>query len=148
MNLEEEIGMRIRGIAALAATAALVVGACSSAGTSGGSPATSAAAPTPVATAVASAAGSAAASAAPSAVAVGEGEGALNLVAWTGYVVGGTGGEQVQGYDWVTPFETETGCKLADDLPGETEEAIIVLFLILQGFGSVLSKQRRHRKSQ
>ena len=46
------------------------------------------------------------------AAAVGEGEGALNLVAWTGYVVGGTGGEQVQGYDWVTPFETETGCKV------------------------------------
>ena len=116
MNLEEEIGMRIRGIAALAATAALVVGACSSAGTSGGSPAASAAAPTPQASAAASAAasagGSAAASAAPSAVAVGAGEGALNLVAWTGYVVGGTGGEQVQGYDWVTPFETETGCKV------------------------------------
>jgi putative spermidine/putrescine transport system substrate-binding protein len=112
VNLEEEIGMRIRGIAALAATAALVVGACSSAGTSGGSPAASAAAPTPAASAAASAAGSAAASAAPSAAAVGEGEGALNLVAWTGYVVGGTGGEQVQGYDWVTPFETETGCKV------------------------------------
>ena len=29
-----------------------------------------------------------------------------------GYVVGGTGGEQVQGYDWVTPFETATGCKV------------------------------------
>ena len=39
-------------------------------------------------------------------------EGALNLVAWAGYVVGGTGGEQVQGYDWVTPFETATGCKV------------------------------------
>ena len=36
---------------------------------------------------------------------VGDGEGALNLVAWAGYVVGGTGGEQVEGYDWVTPFE-------------------------------------------
>ena len=43
---------------------------------------------------------------------VGPGEGALNLIAWTGYVVGGTGGEQVQGYDWVTPFETATGCKV------------------------------------
>jgi putative spermidine/putrescine transport system substrate-binding protein len=44
--------------------------------------------------------------------AVGEGEGALNLVAWSGYVVGGTGGEQVEGYDWVTPFEQATGCKV------------------------------------
>src|SRR6478752_4634535 len=43
---------------------------------------------------------------------VGDGEGALNLVAWSGYVVGGTGGEQVEGYDWVTPFETATGCKV------------------------------------
>ena len=43
---------------------------------------------------------------------VGDGEGALNLVAWAGYVVGGTGGEQVEGYDWVTPFETASGCKV------------------------------------
>jgi putative spermidine/putrescine transport system substrate-binding protein len=43
---------------------------------------------------------------------VGEGEGALTLVAWAGYVVGGTGGEQVEGYDWVSPFETATGCKV------------------------------------
>jgi putative spermidine/putrescine transport system substrate-binding protein len=43
---------------------------------------------------------------------VGPGEGELNLVAWAGYVVGGTGGEQVEGYDWVTPFEQATGCKV------------------------------------
>jgi putative spermidine/putrescine transport system substrate-binding protein len=43
---------------------------------------------------------------------VGAGEGALNLVAWAGYVVGGTGGEQVEGYDWVSPFEAATGCKV------------------------------------
>ena len=43
---------------------------------------------------------------------VGAGEGALTLVAWAGYVVGGTGGEQVQGYDWVTPFEQASGCKV------------------------------------
>ena len=43
---------------------------------------------------------------------LGPGEGALNLVAWAGYVVGGTGGEQVEGYDWVTPFEDATGCKV------------------------------------
>jgi hypothetical protein len=38
--------MRIRGVMALAATTAILVGACSTAGTSGGSPALSAAAPT------------------------------------------------------------------------------------------------------
>lgn len=73
-------------ILAFGAVAAIAVGACGS-GTSG----------TP----------------APSLPAtVGTGEGALNLVAWSGYVVGGTGGEQVQGNDWVTPFEQETGCKV------------------------------------
>jgi putative spermidine/putrescine transport system substrate-binding protein len=96
---------------ALAATVAVVAGACSTAGTSGGSPALSAAAPTAVGSSEASAAASGAPSAS-SAATVGEGEGALNLVAWPGYVVGGTGGEQVTGYDWVTPFETATGCKV------------------------------------
>jgi putative spermidine/putrescine transport system substrate-binding protein len=78
--------MRIHGALTLAAVAAIVVGACS--GSGNGTPAPSV--PTTL----------------------GAGEGALNLVAWAGYVVGGTGGEQVQGYDWVTPFETATGCKV------------------------------------
>jgi putative spermidine/putrescine transport system substrate-binding protein len=104
--------MRIKEMLGLAATVAIVVGACAS--STGGSPALSAAAPT----AAASSAASTAASVAPSAsvaagqASLGPGEGALNLVAWTGYVVGGAGGEQAQGYDWVTPFETATGCKV------------------------------------
>ena len=76
----------MRGGLALAAVAVLAVGACNSSG--GGSAAPSL--PTTV----------------------GEGEGALTLVAWAGYVVGGTGGEQVEGYDWVSPFEEATGCKV------------------------------------
>ena len=105
--------MRIRGVMALAASAAIVVGACSSSGgsTAPSSTAATSAAPTSAASAPASGAPSASAAAAP-AYTVGEGEGALNLIAWAGYVVGGTGGEQVAGYDWVTPFETETGCKV------------------------------------
>ena len=59
------------------------------------------AAPSPLASAAApSAAPSAAARrrrAEPRPASLGEGEGALNLVAWAGYVVGGTGGEQVAG---------------------------------------------------
>ena len=45
---------------------------------------------------------------------VGAGEGVLNLVAWAGYVDGGAAGhgEQVSGYDWVTPFEQATGCQV------------------------------------
>lgn len=75
-----------RHILALAAIAAIAVGACS---------------------------GGASGTAKPSLpTSVGAGEGALNLVAWSGYVVGGTGGEQVEGYDWVTPFEEATGCKV------------------------------------
>ena len=105
--------MRIRGVMALAASAAIVVGACSNNGgsTAPSSTAATSAAPTSAASAPPSSAPSASAAAAP-AYTVGEGEGALNLIAWAGYVVGGTGGEQVAGYDWVTPFETETGCKV------------------------------------
>ena len=38
---------------------------------------------------------------------IGEGEGELNLVIWTGYA---ERGEADAAYDWVTPFEDETGC--------------------------------------
>ena len=108
--------MRIRGVMALAASAAIAVGACSNGGAStapsstAATSATASAAPTSAASA-ASGAPTASAAAAP-AYTVGEGEGALNLIAWAGYVVGGTGGEQVTGVDWVTPFEKETGCKV------------------------------------
>ena len=108
--------MKKHRILALAAVAAVVVGACSSGGTASTAPSAAAsAAPSAAPSAAGSAAASEAASAAPSQVgpaSVGDGEGALNLVAWPGYVVGGTGGEQVTGYDWVTPFETATGCKV------------------------------------
>ena len=38
---------------------------------------------------------------------IGEGEGELNLVIWAGYA---ESGEADAAYDWVTPFEEETGC--------------------------------------
>jgi len=40
---------------------------------------------------------------------IGPGEGALNLVIWAGYA---ERGEVVESFDWVTPFETATGCKV------------------------------------
>ncbi|HUQ43663.1 MAG TPA: extracellular solute-binding protein [Candidatus Limnocylindria bacterium] len=43
------------------------------------------------------------------AAAIGKGEGALNLVIWAGYAERGAADPA---YDWVTPFETETGCKV------------------------------------
>jgi putative spermidine/putrescine transport system substrate-binding protein len=41
---------------------------------------------------------------------IGEGEGALNLVIWAGYA---ERGEVDPAYDWVTPFEKKTGCKVS-----------------------------------
>src|SRR5215213_178403 len=38
---------------------------------------------------------------------IGEGEGELNLVIWGGYA---EKGDNDPAYDWVTPFEDETGC--------------------------------------
>jgi putative spermidine/putrescine transport system substrate-binding protein len=87
---------------------ALILAACSGGATpSPSSPAASQPAASQPATSASAEAPSASAPAS-----LGEGEGELNLVAWAGYVVGGTGGEQVEGYDWVTPFETATGCKV------------------------------------
>ena len=40
--------------------------------------------------------------------AIGEAEGELNLIAWHGYTEDGTNDPA---YDWVTPFEDETGCR-------------------------------------
>jgi putative spermidine/putrescine transport system substrate-binding protein len=41
--------------------------------------------------------------------AIGEGEGALNIVIWAGYAEHGASDAA---YDWVTDFETDTGCKV------------------------------------
>jgi len=64
--------------------------------------------------------------ASPSAATVGEGEGELNLVAWTQYVMGGTGGEPVPegGYDWVKPFEDATGCKTTVKVGASSSEMV------------------------
>jgi putative spermidine/putrescine transport system substrate-binding protein len=74
--------MRIRRTLALAGVVALLVAACSG---SSGSPAPSAQA------------------------SIGAGEGQLNLVIWAGYA---ERGDVDPAYDWVTPFETATGCKV------------------------------------
>jgi putative spermidine/putrescine transport system substrate-binding protein len=42
---------------------------------------------------------------------IGAGEGALNLVTWAGYTERGT---VDPAYDWVTPFEEKTGCKVSN----------------------------------
>jgi putative spermidine/putrescine transport system substrate-binding protein len=75
--------MRQRRMLALAGAATLALAACSS---SGGSAAPSL--PTTI----------------------GDGEGALNLVIWAGYAERGA---TDPAFDWVTPFETATGCKVS-----------------------------------
>ena len=40
---------------------------------------------------------------------IGAGEGELNLVIWAGYA---ERGEVDPAFDWVTPFEEKTGCKI------------------------------------
>jgi putative spermidine/putrescine transport system substrate-binding protein len=75
--------MRHRRFTALAGAAMLAIAACG--GGSGASP--TPAVPT----------------------ALGAGEGQLNLVIWAGYAERGAADPA---YDWVTPFETKTGCKV------------------------------------
>ena len=74
--------MKHRRFATLAVAAALGIAACSG---TGGSPAPSAQA------------------------SLGAGEGQLNLIIWPGYA---ERGETVPEFDWVTPFEDATGCKV------------------------------------
>jgi putative spermidine/putrescine transport system substrate-binding protein len=74
--------MMNRRLLALAGITALVIAACSSTGGS--------AAPSPQAS-------------------LGDGEGELNLVIWAGYA---ERGDVDPNFDWVTPFEEETGCKV------------------------------------
>jgi len=51
---------------------------------------------------------------------VGEGEGQLSVLAWPGYVEDGSSDPAV---DWVTPFETETGCQVTVQVFGTSDEA-------------------------
>ena len=102
--------MQHRRIFTALAVTAIVVAAC--AGGSTPAPSTPAASQSSASQAPAPSTPAASQPAPSVGASLGPTESALNLVAWAGYVVGGTGGEQVQGYDWVTPFETATGCKV------------------------------------
>jgi putative spermidine/putrescine transport system substrate-binding protein len=64
---------------------------------------------------------------------IGEGEGQLELIAWHGYTEDGTteGGED---FDWITPFEDETGCQVNVAYADTSDEMVT---LMRQGGGSV-----------
>ena len=93
--------MATRRTSGLVAVLALIAVAC------GGPAATPTAAPTAARTAAPTA--TAAPTEAPIPT-IGAGEGALNLVIWTGYA---ESGQNDAAYDWVTPFQTATGCQVS-----------------------------------
>lgn len=101
---------RLLKIAAATAAVALVATGCG--GSSDSSSASSAAAP------------GGAAYAGP----VGDGEGTVNILAWPGYVEDGSTDPAV---DWVTDFETETGCQVNVKTFGTSDEAV----KLMQGGG-------------
>jgi putative spermidine/putrescine transport system substrate-binding protein len=86
--------MRLHRMAGALGTIAIVLAACSGGG--GGTPAPSL--PT----------------------SVGEGEGALSVLAWPGYAENGSTDPAV---DWITPFEEATGCQTTVQVFGTSDEA-------------------------
>jgi putative spermidine/putrescine transport system substrate-binding protein len=56
--------------------------------------------------------------------AIGPGEGAVNIVAWVGYV---ERGDSDKAYDWVTDFETKTGCKVAVKTAATSDEMVTLM---------------------
>ncbi|HXI45436.1 MAG TPA: ABC transporter substrate-binding protein [Candidatus Acidoferrales bacterium] len=62
---------------------------------------------------------------------IGPGEGALNLIIWAGYAEDGS---NVPEYDWVHPFEQQTGCKVNAKPAGTSDEMVS---LMRQGGGTV-----------
>ena len=88
-------------VVGVAAAAALALAGC---GTTGGGSAT----PTPQ----------------PVKSEIGQGEGQLTILAWPGYVEDGSNDPAV---DWVTPFETQTGCKVSFKPFGTSDEAVTLM---------------------
>ncbi len=55
---------------------------------------------------------------------VGNGEGALSIVAWAGYVERGETDKQ---YDWVTNFEQDSGCKVSMKVAATSDEMVALM---------------------
>jgi putative spermidine/putrescine transport system substrate-binding protein len=110
------------GMLALTVGAALVAVACSSGGAStapsAGSAAPGSAAPTTAGSAAPSAAASAGASV-PAELGSTQGQ-TINVLAWPGYVENGSTDKTV---DWVTDFQTQSGCTVKYQIFGTSDEA-------------------------
>jgi putative spermidine/putrescine transport system substrate-binding protein len=55
---------------------------------------------------------------------IGEGEGAVDIVAWAGYI---ESGETDPAYDWVTAFEEETGCQVNVKTAATSDEMVALM---------------------
>jgi putative spermidine/putrescine transport system substrate-binding protein len=55
---------------------------------------------------------------------IGPTEGELNLIAWVGYTEDGT---NYPSYDWVTPFEDQSGCKLTVKYADTSDEMVSLM---------------------
>src|SRR4051812_47754313 len=55
---------------------------------------------------------------------IGKGEGAVSIVAWAGYIEDGS---DDKAYDWVTPFEKDTGCKVSVKTAGTSDEMVSLM---------------------
>src|SRR4051812_27275629 len=55
---------------------------------------------------------------------VGAGEGKVSIVAWASYIEDGSNDKN---YDWVTPFETDTGCKVSVKIAGTSDEMVSLM---------------------
>jgi putative spermidine/putrescine transport system substrate-binding protein len=55
---------------------------------------------------------------------IGEGEGAVSIVAWAGYI---ERGETDPNYDWVTAFEEETGCMVEVKVAATSDEMVSLM---------------------
>ncbi|MBL7262255.1 ABC transporter substrate-binding protein [Paractinoplanes lichenicola] len=56
--------------------------------------------------------------------ALGQGEGAVNVIAWAGYVEDGSTDPKV---DWVSGFEKETGCQVNTKVAGTSDEMVTLM---------------------
>lgn len=56
--------------------------------------------------------------------AIGPGEGQLDIIAWPGYI---ERGESDKNYDWVTPFEQQTGCKVNVKTAATSDEMVSLM---------------------
>src|SRR5215211_3686929 len=55
---------------------------------------------------------------------VGDGEGAVAIVAWPGYI---ERGETDKSYDWVTGFEKDSGCKVSVKTAATSDEMVALM---------------------